>query len=471
MRATARRTLLRVFAIALCIGAAAGCSTTAAQHPQARFDRASLEAMVAPIALYPDPLLSHVLMAATYPREVDEAARWSRERPGLSGDAAVRVSAGWDWDPSVRSLLAFPLVLDTMARHMRWTEDLGEAFLEQREDVMEAVQQLRHSAYQSGNLRSNDYVRVFDSGRGIAIDPIVAQTVHVPHYDPRVVYGAWRFASPPTHWVRWPTYHDVPGRVNIVHWGPGVGLSTHFFFGGVYWPRREVRIVNVHTYYYPRKVVVERPVIVERPVVVERVVEVTRPAHVHSTPHHDVHPGVWRHDATRRHRRDVNETRVSRDPAPAASTRAVETKHETAARLAPASNATSNAAAERPVRHEPHAQRPAHDQSQPARARGAASAAGATDERRGPRSQDRETSTRADVQPAAATAVTTPPRTEPRPDETRRGEERRARDPRTADAAPPRANHAGGARSIAPGPQAEGPVAARAARPRERDRD
>jgi hypothetical protein len=236
-------------------------------------------------------------MAATYPREVEEAARWSRERPGLSGDAAVRIARDQDWDPAVRSLLAFPLVLDTMARHMRWTEDLGDAFLDQRSDVMDTVQRLRARAYDAGHLRTNDYVRVVETRDGIVIESVSPQVVHVPHYDPRVVYGTWRWVAPPVYWSRWPPYYDPPGHPYPVHWGPGIGISSGFFFGGFYWPRREVRVVNVHTHYYPRTVVIERPV------VVERTVEVHRPAHVHA--HRDDGSHVWRHDDSRRKRAPI----------------------------------------------------------------------------------------------------------------------------------------------------------------------
>jgi hypothetical protein len=190
----------------------------------------------------------------------------------------VRTSAGFDWDPSVRSLTAFPWVLDTMASHMRWTEDLGEAFRTQPGDVMDAVQHLRGLAYRNGTLRSDDNVRVYDTSRGIVIEAVEARVVHVPHYDSRVVYGTWLWpAYPPVYWPRWHRYVDVPHRHHVVHWGPGVSVAGGFFFGGFDWPRREVRIVNTRSYYYRSHV--------------ERHVDVHRHAH----PAH-----VWRHDESRR---------------------------------------------------------------------------------------------------------------------------------------------------------------------------
>jgi hypothetical protein len=291
------RLLMRLLGATVAIAIAASCSTTAAQGSRANFDRQTLESMLAPIALYPDALLSQVLMASTYPDEVVVAARWSRARPGLSGDAAVRTSEGWDWDPSVRSLLAFPQLLDTMARNMRWTEDLGDAFLDQRWDVMDAVQRLRRRAYEAGTLRSDDYARVVDGGNEIVIESYAPQIVYVPYYDPGVIYGSWWWPSrPPMFWPRWPSYIDPPGRPqHPIHWGPGIGISAGFFFGGIIWPQREVRVINSNAYYYPR------------PVVVERRLEVPPP------PRRDAAPGVWRHDASRRHPPEARDARQAQE--------------------------------------------------------------------------------------------------------------------------------------------------------------
>ena len=108
--------------------------------------QAELDQMLAPIALYPDALLSQVLMAATYPIEVVEAARWSRANPGLQGDDAVRAVQNEDWDPSVKSLVAFPQILQRMDEKLEWTRSLGDAFLAQEPQMMDQVQQLRQRA-------------------------------------------------------------------------------------------------------------------------------------------------------------------------------------------------------------------------------------------------------------------------------------------------------------------------------------
>lgn len=297
------------------------------QDPYPRFERHALDSMLAPIALYPDHLLSQVLMAATYPQEVEEAAHWARERPGLSGDAAVRVAAEWDWDPSVRSLTAFPHVLETMAQHMQWTRDLGEAFLAQPEDVMQTVQELRFRAYENGTLTSTDNTRVIHNGTSLIIESVEPRIVYVPHYDARVVYGRWWWpAHPPLFWARWHGYHDMPGRYRAVHWGSGIGLTPGFFFGGFDWPRREVRVVNVHTYYY-------RP----RNVVVERRVDVGRHVQGHPAPQQRPTPGVWAHDHSRRQVRATNQQGNVR-PTQTAPVRSAQERREPA----PSSSAVTN---------------------------------------------------------------------------------------------------------------------------------
>ncbi len=132
--------------------------------------QAQLDQMLAPIALYPDVLLSQVLMASTYPLEVVEAARWSQANPGYQGDEAVRAVQPYDWDPSVKSLVAFPRILQTMNENLGWTEDLGNAFLSQQAQVMQTVQKLRHRAYDAGTRRSHREIRVTVQGQYIYID-------------------------------------------------------------------------------------------------------------------------------------------------------------------------------------------------------------------------------------------------------------------------------------------------------------
>ena len=233
-----------------------------AQERQA-YGQAELDQMLAPVALYPDALLSQVLMASTYPLEIVEAARWSRAHPGIQGDEAVRAVADKDWDPSVKSLLAFPNLLTRMDEQLDWTRRLGDAFLAQEGQVMDTVQQLRQRAQAAGNLTPDERQRVVADGGTIAIEPADPRVVYVPYYDPYVVYGPWWWSAyPPVVWAPWSGYAVVrPG----FWWGVGVGITAGFFFGGVDWHQRHVRVVHVNSYYV-RPPVVRRGVIVQRPI-------------------------------------------------------------------------------------------------------------------------------------------------------------------------------------------------------------
>jgi hypothetical protein len=235
-----------------------------AQHV---YTQAELDQMLAPIALYPDALLSQILMAATYPAEVAEAARWSRANPGLQGDDAVRAAQNEDWDPSVKSLLAFPQILTRMDENPGWTQALGDAFLDQEPQVMDTVQQLRRRAQAAGNLQSSDQLVVQQQGPVILIQPARPEYIYVPYYDPMIVYGPWWWpAYRPVVWAPWPGYARVhrPGVSIGFWWGAPVGLSASFFFGNFDWRERHVRVVNVNNYYYRPPQVVSRTVVVER---------------------------------------------------------------------------------------------------------------------------------------------------------------------------------------------------------------
>jgi Protein of unknown function (DUF3300) len=152
-----------------------------------------LDQMVARIALYPDSLVSQILAAATYPDQIPDAAHWADEHHYLSGQALADAIQNdqLPWDPSVQALLPFPSVLEMMARDMNWTTDLGNAFLAQQQDVMDAVQRERRKARDYGYLRSNGQI-VVSGGPYITIIPANPAYVVVPYYDPRVVYFAPR---------------------------------------------------------------------------------------------------------------------------------------------------------------------------------------------------------------------------------------------------------------------------------------
>lgn len=215
----------------------------------AGFTQAELDQMLAPVALYPDALLSQILVAATYPLEIVEAARWSRQNPQLEGEEAVNAIADRDWDPSVKSLVAFPDLLARLDEDLDWTRSLGDAMLYQEEQVMDSIQFLRARADAAGQLESNEYARVIREEETIIIEPAQTRVVHVPYYDPYVVYGSWWWpAYPPVVWAR-PTYyyHGHPGY----YWSSGIHLSSGFFFSSFYWPQRSVVIVHTPRYYHP----------------------------------------------------------------------------------------------------------------------------------------------------------------------------------------------------------------------------
>jgi len=229
--------------------------------PGPAFTQAELDQMLAPIALYPDSLLSQMMMAATYPLEVVEAARWSRANPGLQGEAAVRAVDDRNWDPSVKSLVAFPQILTMMDEKLEWTERLGDAFLAQQPQVMDTVQGLRQRAYAAGNLKSNDQYRVVQQERIIVVESPNPQVVYVPYYDPLVVYGGWWWpAYRPVFWAPWPGYVVRPGYVGGFRWSIGITIGPRFFFGACDWHRRSIQVVNVHPFYY--HYVDRRPIVV-----------------------------------------------------------------------------------------------------------------------------------------------------------------------------------------------------------------
>jgi hypothetical protein len=207
------------------------CAAASPDNPPA-FPPEEIEALVAPIALYPDPLLSQVLMASTYPLEVVHAARWSKENPNMRGDAAVKAVENMSWDVSVKSLVAFPQILQPMNDKLDWTQKLGDAFLSQPTDVFAAVQRLRGRAQESGHLESNPQqtVSVAPPAAGeqtkiVRIEPANPEVIYVPAYNPTMVYGGWSSPSyPPTYWPPSPAYY--PGTALMTGFAWGVGLAA-----------------------------------------------------------------------------------------------------------------------------------------------------------------------------------------------------------------------------------------------------
>lgn len=243
MKSYARHMLTHLLILLLSVSVALTPQNSALAQSIRAFTQEELDQMLAPIALYPDSLLSQILMASTYPLEVGEAARWSRDHPDLKGDQAVMAVEQKNWDPSVKSLVAFPQILMMMDEKLDWTERLGDAFLGQQAQVMDTAQYLRQKAQTAGNLRSNDQIRVEPQGEAIIVEPANPTVVYVPYYDPAVVYGPWWWpAYPPIYWAPWPGYYFV----NRFAWDVGIIVGAEFFFGFIDWPHRHVNVVHVN---------------------------------------------------------------------------------------------------------------------------------------------------------------------------------------------------------------------------------
>lgn len=173
------------------------------QAPQevAKVPPDQLDSLVAPIALYPDPLLSQTLVASTYPLEVIQLQQWMAKHKDLKDKALADAVKKEDWDPSVQALAAFPDVVKLLAENLKWTTDLGNAFLAQQNDVMDAVQRMRKKAQDAGNLKSSEQqkveTKVVESKQVVVIQPSSPEVVYVPSYNPTVVYGPPVYAYPP----------------------------------------------------------------------------------------------------------------------------------------------------------------------------------------------------------------------------------------------------------------------------------
>ncbi len=189
--------------------AATPAPAAAKSAPAKTYTDAQLDQMLAPIALYPDQLLSQILMASTYPLEVVEAARWVRnpDNAALTGDALANALKSEPWAPSVKSLVPFPQVLHMLDENLTWTEQLGDAFLSSEKAVMASVQRLRKQAQEAGHLKSNQYADVEDQNSQIVIVPAMPDYVYVPVYDPFFAYGAWMYPAYPPYYF--PGYFNV----------------------------------------------------------------------------------------------------------------------------------------------------------------------------------------------------------------------------------------------------------------------
>lgn len=212
-------------------------------------DQAELDRMLAPIALYPDSLLSHILVASTYPLEIIKATRWRLANADLSEQEALDAIEDKDWDPSVKALVPLTDLLKKLSDDLVWLQDLGDAFLLNEDQVLSSVQDLRRKAYDQGSLENSEYIEVVEEDDDIVIQSTQREIVYVPYYDTRVVYGTWWWHDhQPIYWHRPANYYLHAG----FYWSPRYYVRNSYFLGGFHWRTRHL-VVNHHYYNYPRR--------------------------------------------------------------------------------------------------------------------------------------------------------------------------------------------------------------------------
>ena len=202
------------------------------------FKQEELDQLLAPIALYPDSLLTQVLMASTYPLEIVQANRWAKENKDMKGDALAKALEEQPWDPSVRSLVNFPDVLAMMSKKLDLTQKLGDAFLAQQKEVMDTIQNLRKKAEASGNLKTSEEQKVIVEKETIIIESANPQVIYVPSYNPTVVYGSWWYPAYPPY----PYYPPGYGTGAAFVTGVAIGAAWGYAWGHANWHGGDVNI-------------------------------------------------------------------------------------------------------------------------------------------------------------------------------------------------------------------------------------
>src|SRR5271157_1561885 len=235
------RELTAILCIGVLMPGGVSWATAQTQAPAAPADQAAakipadqLDSLVAPIALYPDPLLSQTLVASTYPLEVVQLQQWLAQHKGLKDKALADAVKKQDWDPSIQGLAALPDVVKLLAENIKWTTDLGNAFLAQQNDVMDAVQRMRKKAKDAGNLKSTEQqkveTKVVESKQVIVVEQASPTVVYVPSYNPTVVYGAPVYAYPPIAYP--PAGYYAAGMA--ISFGVGVAMGAMWSGGWGY---------------------------------------------------------------------------------------------------------------------------------------------------------------------------------------------------------------------------------------------
>src|SRR5262245_33913221 len=218
-----------------------------AQSSGTTFRPEEIEQLVASIALYPDSLVSQILMASTYPLEIVQADRWAKANKTLQGEALTAALEAQNWDPSVKSLVNFPQVLAAMSEKLDLTQKLGDAFLAQQKDVLDAIQRLRTRAQAQGNLQTTKEQRVIVQQEPAAQTSVILiesadpQVVYVPTYNPTVVYGAWPYPAYPPY-AYYPYGGYLAARALAFTAGVALGAAWGYAWGGWNWHGGDVKV-------------------------------------------------------------------------------------------------------------------------------------------------------------------------------------------------------------------------------------
>lgn len=243
-----------IFYLSILVSTLISFTTTAEEEAQT-FSDAELAQMLAPIALYPDSLLTHILISSTYPIEIIEAHRWLKKNDSLNTEQKNKLLEAFDWDASVKALIPFEHVLSRLSEDLSWTQELGDAFLQDESRLLLSIQRLRKQAKSAGSLKKMDNMDIRYEDSNIIILPREKEVVYVPYYDSRMVYGSWYWAAyPPVYWHPYRRAHV--SHHSPFYWNTGVHITFNYFFSAFHWHNRHVVVVSPHRshhrYYHQR---------------------------------------------------------------------------------------------------------------------------------------------------------------------------------------------------------------------------
>jgi Protein of unknown function (DUF3300)/Chaperone of endosialidase len=242
------RLLVATLLLLVSLEAVAQTPQPVAAPAQPLLKAAELDQLLAPIALYSDPLLTQVLIAATYPLEVVQADRWVKSNPNRKGGALSAALAKQSWDDSIKSLVEVPTVLAMMGEQLDWTQKLGDAMLAQQADVMDSIQRLRVRAQANGKLKTTKEqtvtVKTEDQNQYVVIEPTSPTELYVPYYEPAVVYGTWPYPDYAPYFFPPPSGYLAAGALATgIAFATGIAVR-HAIWGDCDWGRHNINVLN-----------------------------------------------------------------------------------------------------------------------------------------------------------------------------------------------------------------------------------